>query len=239
MKIALLGYGRMGKEIEKVALERKHRIVLKIDIDNLDDLTIASLKKADVAIDFSIPDGAYTNIMKCFEADIPIVCGTTGWLNKFDDVVSYCKQNHKTFFYASNYGIGVNIFFRINKYLAGILNKYKDYEIEIEETHHIHKLDAPSGTAITLAKGIIEKTERKDKWELNEQSAPSSIKIKALREDEIPGIHVVKYDSQVDLIEIKHSAKNRKGLALGAILAAEFIRTKVGYFNMDHLMNAE
>jgi 4-hydroxy-tetrahydrodipicolinate reductase len=239
MKIALLGYGKMGKEIEKAALERKHKIVLKIDIDNVNDLTIDSLKKADVAIDFSIPDGAYANIMKCFEAGIPIVCGTTGWLNKFDDVVSYCKQNHKTFFYASNYSIGVNIFFRINKYLAGIINKFKDYEIEIEETHHIHKLDAPSGTAITLAKGIIEKVERKEKWELNEQNTPSSIKIKALREDEIPGIHVVKYDSQVDFIEIKHSAKSRKGFALGAILAAEFIKTKIGYFNMDHLMNAE
>ena len=237
MKIALLGYGKMGKEIEKIALERKHEIVLKIDIDNSRDLNTEKLKNADVAIDFSIPDCAYTNIMKCFESGTPIVCGTTGWLEKFNDVVNYCKQNNKTFFYASNYSVGANIFFRVNKYLAEMMNRFPGYDVEMQEIHHIHKIDAPSGTAITLAQGIIEKIDRKRKWELNNQSSPESIKIVATREGEVPGTHIVNYDSFVDVIEIKHAAKSRKGLALGAVLAAEFIIGKTGYFNMDNLMN--
>jgi 4-hydroxy-tetrahydrodipicolinate reductase len=237
MKIALLGYGKMGKEIEKTALERKHEIVLKIDIDNVQDLNTGKLKNIDVAIDFSLPDCAFPNIMKCFEAGTPIVCGTTGWLEKFNEVVNYCKQNKKTLFYASNYSIGVNIFFRVNKYLAEMMNRFPGYEVEMQEIHHIHKLDAPSGTAITLAQGIIEKIDRKGKWELNNQGSPESLKINAIREGEVPGTHIIEYDSAVDIIEIKHSAKSRKGFALGAVLAAEFIIGKTGYFNMDNLMN--
>jgi len=237
MKIALLGYGKMGKEIEKIALERDHQIVLKIDIDNAQDLNIENLQKADVAIDFSIPDSAYNNIMKCFEASIPIVCGTTGWLDKFEEVTKYCKDHKKSFFYASNYSIGMNIFFRVNSYLAEMMNRFSNYEVEIEEIHHIHKLDAPSGTAISLADGIIEKIYRKEIWELDRQSKPEALKIKALREDEVPGTHIITYDSAVDFIEIKHSAKNRIGLAMGAVVAAEFIVGKTGYFNMDNLMN--
>lgn len=237
MKIALLGYGKMGKEIEKIALDRKHSIVLKIDINNLNELTVKNLKKADVAIDFSFPESAYANILKCFEAEIPVVCGTTGWLDKYDEVIKCCNENKKTFFYASNYSIGVNIFFRLNKYLAEIMNRFQTYEPSMTEIHHIHKLDAPSGTAITLAESIIEKVERKTKWELNKASAPENLKIEALREGEVPGTHIIKYDSDVDFIEIKHLAKSRQGFALGAVFAAEFIQDKKGYFTMSNLLN--
>jgi 4-hydroxy-tetrahydrodipicolinate reductase len=239
MKIALIGYGKMGKEIEKIAHERNHLISLIIDINNPKELTAENLKKAEVAIDFSVPETAYSNIMACFEAGIPVVSGTTGWLDKFDEVTDFCKNNGKTFFYASNYSIGVNIFFAINKRLAELMNKFTEYNVEIEETHHIHKLDAPSGTAITIANDIINKLDRKTVWELDKSSNIQSIKIKAIREGEVPGIHIVNYDSPVDSIEIKHSAKSRKGFALGAVLAAEFICKKTGFFTMNNLMHAE
>lgn len=239
MRIAILGYGKMGKEIEKIALERKHEIVLKIDIDNISDLSDENLQRADVAIDFSAPGGAYDNIMKCFEANIPIVCGTTGWHDRVKEVTEYCRKNSKTFFYASNYSIGVNLFFRVNKYLAGLMNKFPDYNVSITETHHIHKIDAPSGTAITTAEGILEKLDRKKKWELGNESGPDVIRINAVREGEIPGIHEVKYISDIDFLEIRHSAFSRKGFALGAVLAAEFIIGKTGFYTMDNLLNAE
>ncbi len=238
MKIALLGYGKMGREIEKTATERKHKIVLTIDINNQDDFTADNLKKADVAIDFSTPESAYQNIMKCFDADIPIVCGTTGWLDKFDEVVDYCEKKRKSFFYASNYSIGVNILFDINKRLARLMNPYDDYEVSIEEIHHIHKLDAPSGTAITLANDIINELDRKNQWSLGEKGSIESIPITAIREDEIPGTHAVTYNSSIDSIEIKHTAKSRKGLALGAVMAAEYLHDKRGFYTMDHLMNS-
>lgn len=239
MKIALLGYGKMGKEIEKIALHRKHSIVLKIDINNQNEFTDGILKKADVAIDFSIPESAYSNIMKCFEANIPVVCGTTGWLDRFDEVVTYCEKNKKSFFYASNYSIGVNILFDINCKLARLMNRYTDYNVSIEEIHHVHKLDAPSGTAISLAQDIISELDRKDHWELNQESGTNAIAIQSVREGEIPGIHTIKYDSPIDSVEIRHAAKNRKGLALGAVLAAEFIQNKTGFFSMKNLMYAE
>jgi 4-hydroxy-tetrahydrodipicolinate reductase len=237
MKIAILGYGKMGKEIEMIALNRDHTIVLKIDINNSSDLTIENLKNADVAIDFSIPSSAYDNIMKCFAANVPVVCGTTGWLDNFGDVLNYCNHNKKTFFYASNYSIGVNIFFKLNKYLAEMMNKFQNYNPTMTEIHHIHKLDAPSGTAITLAEGILDKIDRKKGWELNSESSSQNLKIDALREGEVPGTHIINYDSEVDYIEIKHLAKNRQGLALGALLAAEYIKDKTGYFSMENLMN--
>jgi len=166
-----------------------------------------------------------------------VVCGTTGWLDKYDEVIKYCKLHKKTFFYSSNYSIGVNIFFRLNKYLAEIMNHFQTYNPTITEIHHIHKLDAPSGTAITLAEGIIERTDRKVKWELNNESAPENLKIEAIREGEIPGTHIIKYNSEVDFIEIKHLAKNRQGLAWGAVLAAEFINGKIGCYSMSDLIN--
>lgn len=239
MKIALLGYGKMGKEIEKIALNRNHEIVLKIDETNPDDLNKENLQKADVAIDFSIPGAAYHNILKCFEAGTPIVCGTTGWLNKFDEIQALAHKTQNGFFYASNFSVGVNIFFKVNQYLARIMNKINGYEVSLEEIHHIHKLDAPSGTAITLAEGIISEIENKTGWVLDKPSDNSEIGIKAIREDEVPGTHSIKYDSEVDYINIEHLAKSRKGFAQGAVLAAEYMEGKTGYHTMNDLLKID
>jgi 4-hydroxy-tetrahydrodipicolinate reductase len=236
MNIALLGYGKMGKEIEKTALERNHRIVLVIDAYNLDELTTGNLSKADVAIDFSTPGSAFQNIMKCFEAGIPVVCGTTGWVDRISEVREICNTKQQTFFYASNYSLGVNLFFALNKQLARIMNTYADYEVSIKEIHHVHKLDAPSGTAISLANDLISCLKRKENWELNQASGGTHIGITAVRENEVPGTHIITWDSAVDRIEISHEAKNRKGLALGAVLAAEFIKNKKGVYSMQDLI---
>ncbi|MBN1117632.1 MAG: 4-hydroxy-tetrahydrodipicolinate reductase [Bacteroidales bacterium] len=236
MKIALLGYGKMGKEIEKIAISRNHEIVLKIDIDNQEDKTIENIKKADVAIDFSIPGAAYENILKCFEACTPIVSGTTGWLNKMDDVLNRCKKNGSAFFYASNYSVGVNLFFKVNKFLAELMNKHNQYDVSMEEVHHIHKLDEPSGTAITLAEGIIGKLDSKTGWTLEKTPNADQLPIKAIREGEVPGIHRIKYNSEEDFIQIEHSAYSRKGFALGAVLAAEFMKNQSGYKTMDDML---
>jgi 4-hydroxy-tetrahydrodipicolinate reductase len=224
MKIALLGYGKMGKEIEQTALERNHEIGLIIDISNTQDLNKKNLSAVDVAIDFSTPDSAYRNILTCFESDTPIVCGTTGWLDKFDEVNRLCKEKGSAFFYAPNFSLGVNIFFNLNKYLARIMNNFRDYDCSVEEIHHIHKLDAPSGTAITLSRDLIDLIDRK------------SIRITAIREAEVPGTHSIIYDSAVDSIEIRHRAKSRKGFALGAVMAAEFLCGRKGYFTMSDLL---
>jgi 4-hydroxy-tetrahydrodipicolinate reductase len=236
MRIALLGYGKMGKEIEKTALERNHEITLIIDVDNQHEFTPDNLKRADVAIDFSTPGTAYKNILKCFDAGIPVVCGTTGWLDKFKNVKELCEQNHHTFFYASNYSLGANIFFALNKYLARIMDNVPAYDVEMKEIHHIHKVDAPSGTAISLANDIISNVHRKQKWELDKASDETIINIKAVRQGEVPGTHIITWDSQVDRIEILHEAKSRKGLALGAVLAAEFVKNKKGMFSMEDLI---
>ncbi|MBA7519326.1 4-hydroxy-tetrahydrodipicolinate reductase [subsurface metagenome] len=239
MKIALIGYGRMGKEIEAIALKRNHEIVLKIDIDNPHEFSIENLQEADVAIDFSVPSSAYTNIMRCFNANVPVVCGTTGWLDKYTEIVNTCKKKNCTFFYASNFSVGVNLLFKLNKHLAKMMNKLPDYDVEIEEIHHIHKLDTPSGTAITLAKSIIEELERKKDWKPGTDDNKQTIHITSKRENEIPGIHAINYESEVDFIEIRHSAKSRKGFAVGAVLAAEFIYNKKGVYSMDDMMEVE
>jgi 4-hydroxy-tetrahydrodipicolinate reductase len=236
MKIALLGYGKMGKEVEKAALYRNHEICLVIDISNTRELNEKNLANADIAIDFSTPDSAYENIITCFKSGTPIVSGTTGWLAKFDEVMQLCKEKGHAFFYASNFSLGVNILFNLNRYLARIMNNFNDYDCSIEEIHHIHKLDAPSGTAITLAHDLIDAIDRKKQWELNHASEPSSLKISAIRENEVPGTHTIAYDSAVDSIVIRHVAKNRKGLALGAVLAAEFLLGKKGYYTMSDLL---
>lgn len=236
MKIALIGYGKMGKEIESIALTRQHEIVLKIDAFNLNELTPENLSRAEVAIDFSTPESAYPNILACFEAGVPVVCGTTGWLKRFDEVKQKCMDLNQTFFYASNFSVGANLFFALNKYLSRLMNPMENYDISIKEIHHIHKLDAPSGTAITLANDLIANIDRKEKWELNQASDPASVKITAVREDEVPGTHVVTYDSEVDSIEITHLAKSRRGLALGAVLAAEFINGRKGVYSMADMM---
>jgi 4-hydroxy-tetrahydrodipicolinate reductase len=236
MKITLIGYGKMGKEIEQISLSRNHTFPLIIDISNINELTIENLRKSDVAIEFSKPETAVTNIRKCFEADVPVVCGTTGWLDKFDEIKTECLKNNHTFFYSSNYSLGVNIFFKLNTFLAKIMNNFPQYEVGIEEVHHTQKLDAPSGTAISLASDIIKQVDRKSQWQLDRQDSPEMLKISALRRGTVPGIHTIKYDSSVDFIEMTHNAKNRQGLALGAVVAAEFIAGKKGFFTMDDLL---
>ncbi len=236
MKIAIIGYGKMGKTIEKLAIEKKHEIVLKINDTNLHELTVDNLKKADVAIEFTCPESAFANINLCFDAHIPVVSGTTGWLDKFDEVKDRCKNENQAFFYASNYSLGVNIFFKLNSYLAKIMNKFENFNVQIEEVHHIHKLDAPSGTAITIAEDIISEINRKKEWVKDEEINQEQIAIKSHREGEIPGIHTVTYSSAVENIVISHESKNRKGLAQGALMAAEFIIGKNGMFGMDDLL---
>lgn len=237
MKIALIGYGKMGHEIEKIAIERGHTIVSVIDKDNASDFDSPEFKSADVAIEFSMPASAFANYQKCFAANVPVVAGTTGWLDHLDDVKQICANEDKTFFYASNYSIGVNIFFALNKHLAKIMNNYPDYNVKMEEIHHIHKLDAPSGTAITLAEGVIGNIDRKDRWNLETEDRISDLAIHCIREGEVPGIHEVIYESAVDTISIKHDAKSRKGFALGAVVAAEFTKGKKGFLGMNDMLN--
>jgi 4-hydroxy-tetrahydrodipicolinate reductase len=237
MKIALIGYGKMGKEIEKIALDRGHEIVLKIDITNPEELTIANLKKTDAAIEFTTPDSAVANYKLCFEAGIPVVSGTTGWLEKLPEVHQLCKILNGTFFYTSNYSLGVNIFFALNKRLAQLMANHSEYSIEMKEIHHTQKLDAPSGTAITLAEGIIENIPEKKSWVNQPTDRTGEIGIISEREGQVPGTHIIKYDSEVDYIEITHLAKSRKGLALGAVLAAEYSFGKKGILSMNDLLN--
>lgn len=236
MKIALIGYGKMGKTIEQIALTRGHRIVSVIDITNPQDFNSDAFRSADVAIEFTTPATAFGNYMKCFEANVPVVSGTTGWLEHIDEIKEKCNREGKTFFYASNFSIGVNIFFALNKYLAKIMDRFPSYDVRMEEVHHIHKLDAPSGTAITLAEGITEHVKRKNRWTLDKEETPADIAIRAVREGEVPGIHEIVYDSDVDYISIKHSAKSRQGFALGAVIAAEFTCGKKGFLGMEDML---
>ncbi len=235
MNIALLGYGKMGKEIESIALQRGHTIVLKVDESNASSFSKEDLQKVDVAIEFSTPHTVISNMKKCFEAQIPIVVGTTGWYDSFHEIEKECKQLNAALFHATNFSLGVNLFFKVNTYLAELMNKYDSYQVEMEEIHHIHKLDKPSGTAITLANQIIEKIERKKQWSITDTN-PETLFIKDVREGEVPGTHIIKYTSVVDDIEIMHKAHNRKGFALGAVIAAEYIKGKKGIFTMNDLI---
>lgn len=236
MKIALIGYGKMGKTIEQIALSRGHQIVSIVDINNPEEFKSDNFKSADVAIEFTTPATAFDNYMNSFAAGVPVVSGTTGWLDRIGEVKDKCAKEGKTFFYASNFSIGVNIFFALNKYLAKIMNNFPVYNINMTETHHIHKLDAPSGTAITLAEGIIENVDRKERWTLETAEHPIDLPIHAIREGEVPGIHEVTYESDVDYISIKHDAKSRAGFALGAVVAAEFTAGKKGFLGMDDML---
>jgi len=231
MKIALLGYGRMGKEIEKIALQRGHEIVIKTNSEASVDINIA-----DVAIDFSVPTSAYRNISNCINNNVPVISGTTGWLEKYEEAVALCIAKKGAFIYASNFSLGVNIFFELNNQLAKMMHNLGDYNITMEEIHHTKKLDAPSGTAITLADGIIENSTKSD-WELNGEISEKSIPIIAKRIPDVPGTHTVDYTSEVDSIEITHTAHNRKGFALGAVVAAEWIQKKEGVFTMKDVLN--
>ncbi|WP_062060788.1 4-hydroxy-tetrahydrodipicolinate reductase [Aquimarina longa] len=230
MKIALLGYGKMGKTIEKIAIERGHTIVLKVDKDT----TTYTLGDADVAIDFSIPSAAVDNITNCFNANIPVVSGTTGWLDHYDAMINLCKEKNGGFIYASNYSLGVNLFFELNKKLAKMMSPLEGYDVSMEEIHHTEKLDAPSGTAITLAEGVIEHT-NKNTWQLD-HGDQHTIAITAKRIEKIPGTHTVTYSSEVDDIEITHTAHNRNGFALGAVVAAEWLKDKTGVYEMKDVL---
>ena len=230
MKIALLGYGKMGKVIERIALERGHEIVLKKDQNN----TFEGLSIADVAIDFSVPDSAVANISECLNNGIPVISGTTGWLADYPKMVQLCEEKNGSFIYASNFSLGVNVFFELNEYLAKMMANLKQYNVSMEEIHHIQKLDAPSGTAITLAEGVIKHTDYAN-WTL-ETPISNEIHIEAKRIENVPGTHSIFYDSEVDQIEIKHTAHSREGFALGAVVAAEWLVVKKGVFTMKDVL---
>ncbi|MDE5677499.1 MAG: 4-hydroxy-tetrahydrodipicolinate reductase [Phocaeicola sp.] len=248
MKIALIGYGKMGKEIEKIAIARGHEIVCVIDVDNQDDFQSEAFKSADVAIEFTNPMVAYDNYMKTFAAGVKLVSGSTGWMDKHgDEVRKLCTEGGKTLFWSSNFSLGVAIFSAVNNYLAKIMNNFPAYEVSMTETHHVHKLDAPSGTAITLAEGILENINRKNKWVKGTLAAPdgtvsgstecaaNEFPVSSVREGEVFGIHTIRYDSEADSISITHDAKNRRGFALGAVLAAEYTSRHEGLLGMSDL----
>ncbi|HTN07691.1 4-hydroxy-tetrahydrodipicolinate reductase [Agriterribacter sp.] len=236
MKIALIGYGKMGHAIEEIAIQRKHSIVLKVSIDNTEDNTVENIAKADVAIEFTGPDSAFDNINKCFEAEVPVVSGSTGWLNRYEEAVWNCKAQNGALLYASNFSIGVNIFFEVNKRLAQLMASQKDYSAIIEETHHTQKKDAPSGTAITLAEQILAVNPFKKQWVNKESNKASDLQIISIRTDPAPGTHRILYHSDTDDIEIIHTAHNRSGFALGAVLAAEFLYGQRGVFTMSDVL---
>jgi 4-hydroxy-tetrahydrodipicolinate reductase len=236
MNIALIGYGKMGKIIEDIASGRGHLINLKIDLNNINDFTKENLKKSDVVIEFTGPHSAYENVMKCLEAGIPVVCGSTGWLEQYEKTKEYCEKKNGSFLYASNFSVGVNIFFEINKMLARLMNSQKEYDVNMTEIHHTQKKDAPSGTAITLAEQILESLKRKTSWVNHETKNHEELTIMSKRTDPAPGTHKVVYSSPVDDIEIIHTAHNRNGFALGAVMAAEFLKTRKGVFTMKDVL---
>lgn len=237
MKIALIGYGKMGKAIETIALEKGHTIALKIDAHNTDELTKEQLQQCDVAIEFTNPASAVKNIMACIDAGIPIVSGSTGWLDKLEKVKNYCTEKSGTFLYASNFSIGVNIFFEINKRLASLMAGHREYDVTVEEIHHTEKKDAPSGTAITIAEHILQHHPQKARWTNETAVSPDELSIVSKRIDPAPGTHHVKYSSPIDDIEIIHTAHNRSGFAMGAVMAAAYISRRKGIFTMQDVLD--
>lgn len=236
MKIALIGYGKMGKAIEEIALAQQDDVVLKIGLENLEDFTIEKLQQADVAIEFTDPHSAVSNLEKCFAAGVPVVCGTTGWLQQLARVEASCTEMNGAFIYASNFSIGVNLFFALNEYLARLMSQHTAYDVTLEEVHHTQKKDAPSGTAITLAEQVLASSKTKTSWVNAEAGNPSELSIISKRIGDVPGIHTVKYNSPTDFIEITHSACNRKGFASGALLAAKFLAGKQGIYTMKDVL---
>lgn len=244
MKIVILGYGKMGQLIEKFALKRGHEIALIVDADNRDSISAEDLAKADIAIDFSTPDAALSNISLCFEANLPIVVGTTGWYEHLQEVKETCLELNQSLLYGSNFSIGVNIFFHINRLLAKAVNPYKQYDVQVEEIHHTQKLDSPSGTAITIAEGIIDNHDVKKDWvnqlvgtDQEVVNKPNELLIESLRIEDVPGTHTVLYSSEVDQIEFKHTAHNREGFALGAVVAAEWLFGKKGFYQVTEIFD--
>lgn len=235
MKIALIGYGKMGHVIEEIALARGHEIVCRIDANDQELFTSEAFASAQVAIEFTTPSTAVDNYKRAFAAGIPVVSGTTGWLDRMPEIEEECR-NGATFFYASNFSLGVNVFFALNRWLAAVMNRLDDYNVSLEEIHHIHKLDHPSGTAITLAQGVIENIDTLSRWSENEKDK-DVLPITAIREGEVPGTHIVRYDSEVDSITIEHRAKSRRGFALGAVIAAEFTQGRKGFLTMNDMLS--
>lgn len=236
MNVAIIGYGKMGHEIEKVLTARGHSVSLIIDKDNAEDMTAENLKKVDVAIEFSAPAVAFDNICRCLEAGTPVVCGTTAWLDRYDQVTALCKRENGAFFYASNYSVGVNLFFAINKQLAQLMNRFTEYDVTLSEVHHTEKKDAPSGTAITLAEGILEGIDRKGEWHLGTTTDTDKLEVTAIRRSVVPGTHTITWESPADTIQIEHTAKNRSGFAVGAVMAAEFLVGKHGVYTMSDML---
>lgn len=238
MKLALIGYGKMGQTIEEIALAKNNEIVLQISSSNQNTLTVENIKKADVAIEFTNPNSAFSNVKKCLDAGVAVVCGTTGWLNQIKEITDYCKQKNGAFLYASNFSIGVNIFFELNQYLSRLMSGYNEYDVSMKEIHHTQKKDAPSGTAITLAENILENIVGKKQWVNEPTNNQEDLQITSKRIDGYAGTHEVKYSSDIDDIEIKHTAHSRKGFAAGALLAAEFLLGKKGIYSMKDVINA-
>ncbi len=236
MNIAIIGYGKMGKEIALIAKKRNHTIGLIIDKNNPEDLNSENLKNIDLAIEFSTPGTALTNYFSCFASNIPVVSGTTGWLSDFDQIEQKCLTESKSFFYASNFSLGVNLFFKLNEFLAQLMGGHKNYSINLQEIHHTEKLDSPSGTAISLANQILENSDTKTKWTNSNSTNVTDLIIESVRKPEVPGTHHVSYESGEDLLQLTHVAKSRQGFALGAVLAAEYLHGKVGLFNMNDLL---
>ncbi|MFC2098422.1 4-hydroxy-tetrahydrodipicolinate reductase [Bacteroidota bacterium] len=246
MKIAIIGYGKMGRMIESIAREKGHSIGSCIDIDNQDLLLAENLRQHDVAIELTTPETAFANISKCLDAGLPVVSGTTGWTDRLDELTERCKKENGTFLYASNFSLGVNLLFYMNRHLASVMNRHKQYDIRMSETHHTQKLDAPSGTALTLAEDILQEIDHKKYWALLEPRSganqgtsedPEKLWIEAIREGTVAGIHEVSYESEFDSLSLKHSAKDRRGFALGAVLAAEYIHNKKGFFTMKEVLD--
>jgi 4-hydroxy-tetrahydrodipicolinate reductase len=237
MKIALIGYGKMGHAIEEIAEERKHEVVLRIGIENLEDFTVENIKPADIAIEFSTPESAAANITKCIDAGVAVVCGTTGWLDQWNNIKQYCLDKNGTLLYASNFSIGVNLFFELNNFLAALMSKYEEYNVMLEEIHHAQKKDAPSGTAITLSEQILQQVASKKLWVNHRSDNPEELEIISKRTNSVPGTHKIKYTSEIDDIEIIHTAHSRKGFAAGAVIAAEFIYGKKGIFSMKDVLS--
>jgi 4-hydroxy-tetrahydrodipicolinate reductase len=237
LQIALIGYGKMGRAIEEMAQMRGHRVVLRIGGHNRDTLTTDKLREADVAIEFSRPDAAFDNLRTCFEAGIPVVCGTTAWLERLDEAKRIATEYNSALFYAANYSIGVNIFMEINRRLASLMNQHANYDVSLREIHHAQKLDAPSGTGIKLAQDIIALLDRKNGWTEHDEPKPDEVSIISERYGDVPGTHIINYESAIDELEIRHTAKNRQGFASGALAAAEWLVGKKGYFEMKDLLS--
>ena len=236
MNIALIGYGRMGHEVEAIALKRGHKVILIIDIDNTDDLNPGKFRDTDVVIEFTSPESAFENVIKCLEMKKPVVSGSTGWLSRYDIAAEACRKNSTSFIQSSNFSVGVNILFRLNSILAGMMEQRDEYKVSIEEIHHTKKLDAPSGTAIALSEGIVSNHNGYHGWTSPENEKKETVVIKSIREGSVPGTHTVMWDSEIDLISLRHEAKGRKGFALGAVLAAEYIYSRKGVFTMNDIL---